>query len=53
MNASSAKQSRGRKVWYDIKSNIPDIFTDEDKYQEGTGYRETMKYLKGKLLLSH
>ena len=52
-NASSAKQSRGRKVWYDIKSNIPDIFTDEDKYQEGTRYRKTMKYLKGKLLPPH
>ena len=53
MNASSAKQSRGRKVWYDIKSNVPDNSTDEDKYQEGTGYREAIKYLKGKLLPLH
>ena len=52
-NASSAKQSRGRKVWSDIKNNIPDKSTDEEKYQEGTGYKETMKYLKGKLLPPH
>ena len=49
-NISSAMQSRGRKVQPDIKSNIPDNSTDEDKYQEGTRYRETIKYLKGKLL---
>ena len=53
MNASSAKQSRDRKVWSDIKSNILDNSTDEDKYQEGTGYREATKYLKGKLLSPH
>ena len=53
MNASSAKQSRDWKVWSDIKSNILDNSTDEDKYQEGTGYREATKYLKGKLLSPH
>ena len=50
MNASSARQSRGQKMWSKIKSNIPDDTTNVDKYQEGTGQREAMKYLKGKLL---
>ena len=50
MNASSPKQSRGQKMWSEIKSNIPDDATDEDKYQEGTRQREAMKYLKRKLL---
>ena len=45
-NASSAKQSRGQKVRSNIKSNIPDNSTDKDKYQEGTGQRETIKYLR-------
>ena len=52
-NISLAMQSRGRKVQFDIKSNVPNNFTDEDKYQEGTRYREAMKYLKGKLLPPH
>ena len=49
-NASSVKQSRDQEVRFDIKSNVRDNSTDEDKYQEGTGQREVMKYLKGKLL---
>ena len=53
MNASSVEQSRGQKMWYDIKSNIPNGSTDEDKYLEGTRQREAMKYLKGKLLPPH
>ena len=36
-NASSAEQSRRQKVQSAIKSNIPDNYTNEDKYQEGTG----------------
>ena len=52
-NISSAMHSRGQKVQPDIKSNVSDNSTDEDKYQEGTTYREAMKYLKGKLLLPH
>ena len=52
-NASSAKQSQGQKVWSDIKSNISDNSTDDDKYQEGTGQGEAMKYLKGKSLPLH
>ena len=36
-----------------IKSNVLDDSTDEDKYKKGTGQREAMKYLNGKLLLSH
>ena len=50
MNASSANKSRGGNIQSDIKSNIPDKSTDEDKYQEGIGHREARKYLKGKLL---
>ena len=46
-------QSQGRKVQYNIKSNVPDNSTDEDKYQEGTRYKEAMKYLNGKLLPPH
>ena len=53
MNASLARQSRDQKMWSNIKSNIPDGSTNEDKYPEGTRQREAMKYLKGKLLLSH
>ena len=53
MNASMARQSRGQKMRSDIKSNVPDSSTDENKYQEGTRYREAMKYLKGKLLPLH
>ena len=45
-NASSVEQSRDHKVWYDIKSNVLDNSTDEDKYQKGTGQREAMKYLR-------
>ena len=52
-NASSVEQSRGQKVWSDIKNNVPDNSTDEDKYQEGTRQRKAMKYLKGKLLPPH
>ena len=45
-NASSAEQSQGQKVWSNIKSNVPDNSIDEDKYQEETGLREAMKYLR-------
>ena len=45
-NASSVEQSRDHKVWSDIKSNVLDNSTDEDKYQKGTGQREAMKYLR-------
>ena len=53
MNASSARQSQGQKMWFEIKSNVPNDSTDEEKYQEGTRQRESMKYLKEKLLPSH
>ena len=52
-NPSSAEQSQGQKVWSDTRSNILDDSTDDDKYPEGTGQREAMKYLKGKLLPLH
>ena len=29
-----------------INSNVPNNSTNEDKYQEGTGQREAMKYLR-------
>ena len=45
-NASSVEQSQGQKMRFVIKSNIPNNSTDEDKYQEGTGQREAMKYLR-------
>ena len=35
-NASSVEQSRDHKMWSDIKSNVLDNSTDEDKYQKGT-----------------
>ena len=41
-NSSSAEQSRGHKVRSTIMSNVPDHSTDEDKYQEGTGQRESL-----------
>ena len=50
MNASSARQSQGQKMWSDIKSNVPDSSTNEDKYPEGIRQKEAMKYLKGNLL---
>ena len=53
MNASPAKQNRGGSVQSNIKSNVSNNSTDEDKYHEGTGHREAMKYLKGKLLPPH
>ena len=34
----------------DIKSNVLDGSTDEDKYPKGTRQKKAMKYLKGKLL---
>ena len=53
MNASSARQSRGQKMRSDIKSNVPDGSTNEDKYPERTRQREAMEDLKRKLLPPH
>ena len=52
-NTSSTEQNRGQKVWFDTKRNVLNDSTDKDKYPEGIGQREAMKYLKGKLLLPH
>ena len=52
-NTSSAEQSQGQKVWFDTRSNVLNDSTDDDKYPEGIGQREAMKYLKGKLLPPH
>ena len=40
-------------MWSDTKRNVLNDFTDKDKYPEGIGQREAMKYLKGKLLPPH
>ena len=45
-NASSAEQNRGQKIWSAIKSNVLENSIDKDKYQEGTGQREAIKYLQ-------
>ena len=45
-NASLAEQNRGQKVWSAIKSNVLENSIDKDKYQEGTGQREAIKYLR-------
>ena len=37
----------------DIKSNVLNHSMVKDKYQEGTGHRKVMKYLKEKLLPPH
>ena len=52
-NISSAEQNQGQKVQSNTKSNVWDDSTNEDKYPEGTGQREAMKYLKEKLLPPH
>jgi len=45
-NAFLVEQNRGQKVQSAIKSNAPGNSTVKDKYQEGTGQREVMKYLR-------
>ena len=45
-NASSTEQNRDQKVWSAIKSNVSENSIDKDKYQEGTGQREAIKYLR-------
>ena len=45
-NASSAKQSRGPKVWFAIQSNIPRDSIDKDTHHKSTGQREVIKYLR-------
>ena len=52
MNASSTKKSQGGNLQPDNKINVSDNSIDKDKYQEGTGHREAMKYLKGRPLNS-
>ena len=45
-NDSSTGQSRGQKVQFNIKSNVPDNSIDYDKYQEESGQMKVMKYLR-------
>ena len=45
-NASSAKQSRGKKVWSAIQSNVSGDSIDKDTHHESTRQKEAMKYLK-------
>ena len=49
-NASSAGQSRGQKVWFDIKSNVLDNSIDEDKYEERNRTEKSYEISKRKLL---
>ena len=46
MNAFSAEQSRGQKMWSAIESNVPGDSIDNDTHHESTGQRGTMKYLR-------
>ena len=46
MNAFSAEQSRGQKMWSAIESNVPGDSIDNDTHHESTGQREAMKYLR-------
>ena len=52
-NASSAGQSRGQKVWFDIKSNVLDNSIDEDKYEERNRTEKSYEISKRKLLSPH
>ena len=45
-DASSAEQSRGQRMRFAIKSNVLDNSNVKDKYQEGTGQRKAVKYLR-------
>ena len=45
-NASSAKQSRGQKVWSAIQSNVSGYFINKNTHHESTRQREAMKYLR-------
>jgi len=42
MNASSAKQSRGPKVWSAIQGNVPGNSIDKDKHHRSAGQREVL-----------
>ena len=46
MNAFSAEQSRGKKVWSAIESNVPGDSIDNDTHHESSGQRKVMKYLR-------
>ena len=48
-----SRESRGQKVWSDTRGNGPDDSINVDKYLEGIGQKDAMKYLKGKLLSPH
>ena len=45
-NASLVGQNQGQRMWYAIKSNVPDYSMDKDKYQEESRQRKTIKYLR-------
>jgi len=40
MNASSAGQSQGPKVWSTIQGNVPESFVDKDKHPRSIGQRK-------------
>ena len=45
-NSSSAEQSRGKKVWSAIQSNVSGDSIDKDTHHESTGQRKAIKYLR-------
>ena len=45
-NVSSAKLSRGPKMWSAIHGNVPSDSIDKDAHHESTRQREAIKYLK-------
>ena len=45
-DASSAEQSRGRKVWFVIQSNVLRASIDKDAHHGSMGQMGAMKYLR-------
>ena len=44
-NDSSAEPSRGPKMWFAIRGNVPGDSIDKDTHHESIGQREAIKYL--------
>ena len=42
MNASSAEQSQGPKVWFAIQGNVLEGFVNKDKHLGSTGQRKAI-----------
>ena len=46
MNASSAEQSQGTRVWFAIQGNVTRDSIGKDKHHRSIGQKEAIKYLK-------